>query len=102
MEDENFELRRMELDHAIQAVPTVIEQWTQTDRVKPFSKAVQYEPRLMDEKAAEELLKMENMREFVTKAYERCVDTHKHVHTYVRTMYAPKYIRTYVHRLPRD
>jgi WD40 repeat protein len=71
VEDENFELRRMELDHAIQAVPTVIEQWTQTDRVKPFSKAVQYEPRLMDEKAAEELLKMENMREFVTKAYER-------------------------------
>ena len=71
VEDENFELQKMELDHSIQAVPTVLDRWTQTDKVKPFSKAIQYEPRLMDEKTAEDTLKSSGMKEFVTKAHQR-------------------------------
>ena len=71
VEDENFELQKMELDHSIQAVPMVVDRWTQTDKVKPFSKAIQYEPRLMDEKTAEDTLKSSGMKEFVAKAHQR-------------------------------
>nr|WAW84845.1 axonemal dynein intermediate chain 3 [Halisarca dujardinii] len=71
IEDENFELRRMEVDHSVQAVPAVVEQSCQTDCVRPFAKAVQYEPRLMDQRTSKEVMGSHSMGTFVATAYEK-------------------------------
>ena len=71
MEDENFELQRMELEHGTQAVPVLRDGCTQTEWARPRNKAIQYEPQCMEEKQAKELLESTEMEEFVSAASKR-------------------------------
>eukprot|EP00118_Oscarella_pearsei_P015193 m.135700 g.135700 ORF g.135700 m.135700 type:complete len:900 (+) comp38161_c0_seq11:190-2889(+) len=49
-EDANFNLKKMELDKATQAVPEIVDKVSQTDWIKPCNAAVQYFPREYNEK----------------------------------------------------
>ena len=73
VEDENFELQRMELDRGMQAVPVLQDGCTQTEWARPRNKAIQYEPRGMEEKQAQEVLASSEMEVFLSAASRRCL-----------------------------
>ena len=79
VEDENFELQCMELDRGAQAVPVLRDACTQTEWARPRNKAIQYEPRYLEEKQAQEMLASAEMEVFLSAASQRCM----HLHTCV-------------------
>ena len=73
VEDENFELQRVELEHGTQAVPVLQDGSTQTEWARPRNKAIQYEPRCMEEKQTQEVLGSAEMEGFVSAASQRYI-----------------------------
>ena len=63
--DPNFDMRRMELDAGVQAVPEHIALATQTPWYRPVNGAVQYEPVSIEAEEKEAMLKSETLTDFL-------------------------------------
>eukprot|EP01137_Pigoraptor_chileana_P012527 Opistho-2@64993 len=63
--DKNFDIRILELDKGIQAVPIVVESMCQTNWLQPVDAAIEYEPREYDEEKQKEILESAELGQFV-------------------------------------
>ncbi|KAK2157176.1 hypothetical protein LSH36_196g03010 [Paralvinella palmiformis] len=66
-EDKTFELRKLELDKDIQAIPEFTESAAQTDWKYPRNAVCQYEPRVFDDEEKKEWQEKEELVEFVKR-----------------------------------
>ncbi|KAI8810116.1 WD40-repeat-containing domain protein [Cladochytrium replicatum] len=71
VKDPTYEVSRMELPVAVQAVPDLVDASAQTSWFRPLNKGVQYEPILMSEDDKEILCQLEDMEEFLKAAIVR-------------------------------
>ena len=71
VEDDNFELQKMELECGSQAVPPLVDVAIQTAFVKPHNKAIQYVPRSLSNKESQEQLESKGFKEFTSIASRR-------------------------------
>uniref|UniRef100_A0A7S0R4E4 WD repeat-containing protein 63 n=1 Tax=Pyramimonas obovata TaxID=1411642 RepID=A0A7S0R4E4_9CHLO len=74
--DSNFELRRMEHDLAIQAIPAQVDKSVQATNGMSRTGATQYESRYMEEEVAEDILQSKPLNEFlgtITERYENAL-----------------------------
>ncbi|KAJ3109442.1 WD repeat-containing protein 63 [Phlyctochytrium planicorne] len=69
--DANFEVNRMELPIALQAVPQVKEIGVQTSWFRPQNFSTQYEPRTFAPEVQQQILRLDEMVDFVTSVTER-------------------------------
>ena len=70
-EDSNFELHRVEVDTAVQAVTDKTDAASQTDWLKPHNAVVQYVPQSMSDSEIQTVLKGMELQDFLAKVCQR-------------------------------
>lgn len=70
--DANFDLLRVELNAAVQAVPVIVSQTVQTEWFQPVNFQCQYEPILMTKEEQDDVLESEEMEDFLRNVSAMC------------------------------
>ena len=70
--DPNFELKRLEQNKGVQAMPVIVETGVQATSGRKQNGSTQYAPRTMGEAEKAEALGSEGMKEFINAAFETC------------------------------
>ncbi|XP_030851872.1 WD repeat-containing protein 63 isoform X1 [Strongylocentrotus purpuratus] len=70
-EDKSYNLKKVELDISVQAIPTYIDNGTQTDWKHPCHNVTQYAPRVFSEEECAKILASKELQEFVEKVEPR-------------------------------